>query len=157
MKKFFLMNASSLLLLAAFGSIAGCNDSVIDPGRASEINAGFGGSYGESGGGGYIGETGNTGGSRKKPATLSYSAIYEDAVAKLDEIIVYCGSSPPPLLAASKIQAQTYKQILIDAGSSSWTRSGPANITSQAYMINSINTIISTLPDAVVMRECLVP
>jgi hypothetical protein len=59
MKKIFLMNAASILLIAALGVMAGCSGSFYDPGHISEIGLGVTGYFADddwdsgSGGNGY--------------------------------------------------------------------------------------------------------
>jgi hypothetical protein len=142
MKKFFLTYAAAVLLLAAFGLLAACSGSFVDPGWASETSGGglSGGDWDIDGGGGDNdgGSGGNGNGGGGKPAKLSDSATYNQAVAKLDEIIAYCGDEQA--LALIKNGADSAKESIKLVGSSGWS----PPISTQ--IIKSINALIDSLP-----------
>ena len=104
---------------------AGCSGGVfIDPGHG-----------GSTGGGGGLGGLGGGGGS--KPSQLSSSASYNEANAKLDEIIAYCESHPGGNNTASMGIAQSMKSALA-IYSSNWS-------FMSSEIIPSINELIDQL------------
>jgi hypothetical protein len=102
MKKFFVIGAAAILLLAAFGAVTACSGSFTDPG------------WHEAGGGG---------GSGGKPAKLSSDASYQDALDKLDEIIDYTSRSD------IQNQAENLKSN-VELASSAWSSAGTGFIVS---------------------------
>jgi hypothetical protein len=76
-------------------------------------------------------DSGPSGGS--KPSKLSSSATYNQAIAKLDEIIAYSGTS-----SSVKVSAQQLKTAVSTAGSSYWS-------SYSAQTILSINTLIDLI------------
>jgi hypothetical protein len=117
------------LLIAVLASLAACSGGAfIDPGR---------GAGGASGGNGTGTGTGTGGNGVSKPATLSTSASYNQALAKLNEIIEYCEDNPGTQNDGMKSGAQTWKTTF-STYASTWGSSGPT-------VISSINDLIDQL------------
>jgi hypothetical protein len=134
MKKFFLINAAFILLLAVSGMIAGCSGSFVDPGWAAEMS-GFDGGWDVDSSG--LDGDDNGGGTGTKPERLPDNASYNDAIDRLDEIIKYCGDSTS--LAVTKGTAEGYRDSLTKVDSSGWN-------TIKSSQINLINALVDTLP-----------
>jgi hypothetical protein len=81
---------------------------------------------------------GSSGGGVSKPAALAPDATYDQAVAKLDEIIKYCEAHPGTVNNTMKTSAQNTKTSVTNLGSSGWSVGG-------AGMITAINSTISNL------------
>jgi ABC-type phosphate/phosphonate transport system substrate-binding protein len=80
-------------------------------------------------------DNGNTDDESTKPGELSADASYDEAVAKLDEIIRYCSEE----LAVQKSAASTYKTTIEAMGSDNWA-------DQKATYISGINNMIASLP-----------
>jgi ABC-type glycerol-3-phosphate transport system substrate-binding protein len=111
----------AVLMIAVLASLAACSGGAFsDPGHeASGLTDGSGGGV-ESGG---------------KPEKLSNDASYDEAVAKLDEIIDYCDDHPGPGNDSAKASVEQVRQQLAMMGASAWDGS----------LISSINAYISLL------------
>ena len=118
-----MMKLFPVLLLLAFVS---CEGTFVDPGRPSTFGGGFGGDFG-----GFGGDFGGGGGN--KPAKLSSGASYSEAMAKLDEIIAYSGSSTS-IREQARILKESYGGL-----SSFWSGSV------QSAAIISINALIDQI------------
>jgi hypothetical protein len=146
MKKIFLTNAAAILLVAAFGMLSACSGHFVDPGWAAEANslAGSGGisldDNNNIGGGSENDDDDDTdAGSENngKPDRLSSGASYNEAIAKLNEIIAYCGNTYS--LAPVKSGAQALRDTITTYGSSGWS-------SASGTYIYSINKLIDSLP-----------
>jgi hypothetical protein len=148
MKKIFLTNAVAILLVAAFGMLTACSGHFVDPGWAAEANSLLSGG-GDDNGGGNSWDDDDTGGGNSwddddddddggsRPAKLAGNASYSQALAKVDEIIAYCGDDTSMMYY--KEAARSYRLAVTTAGSSGWS------IASET-LIYSINALIDTLP-----------
>jgi hypothetical protein len=123
------------LLIAVLASLAACSGGTFfDPGH---LDAGaLGGLMGgdDWDGGDWDDDDGGGGG---KPAELSSSASYNDAVNKLNEIIDYCDDHPGTVNNTIKTGAQAYKTT-IGSYQSNWSGMRSAAVT-------AINTYIGQL------------
>jgi hypothetical protein len=82
---------------------------------------------------------GVTGGGGGKPAKLSSSASYTQAVAKINEIITYCNAHPGNLNDYIKSFAQTFTS---DVSQSDWDNSSQDY---KIFLILQINSMIADL------------
>ena len=73
-----------------------------------------------------------------KPAKLTDSATYQQALDKVDEIISYCNAHPGTVNNQVKSQVTASKSSLQSVGSSGWN-------TAKTTFIQSINTGIDIL------------
>jgi hypothetical protein len=97
------LRTSCFLLVVVFALFTACSGgSFYDPGQ--NVSGLPGGTAGDGGGGG--GNGGNYDGS-SKPAKLSSSASYSQAVAKINQIITYCNAHPGNDDAKEKAQTFT--------------------------------------------------
>jgi hypothetical protein len=105
-------------------------------GSGSSGLEGLGGSSGGDGDGSGSGSGSGDGGGSSKPATLGSDASYDDAIAKLNEIITYCnansGNDTP------KSTAENQKTTIETAGRGTWS-------ISKSSFIHGINTLIGQL------------
>jgi hypothetical protein len=116
---------------------AACSGGVfIDPGHGGA--AGIGGSLGNDYDNDYDDDD-DTGGGGGKPAKLSSSASYAEAIAKLDEIIAYCESHPGP----QSTNAITTAELLKTSWNSANIQSGWS--VAQSSAIQNVNAIINLL------------
>ena len=128
MKKFYTI----FTLIFFAGLFTACTGGTfVDPGHldgmvTSGNTSGFGGSDGGGGGG-------KKDGGGAKPTELPASASYNDALAKLDAIIAYSGTT-----ATQKTAAEGMKTAITTATSAVW----PAT---KAAQIQAINTLIGQL------------
>jgi hypothetical protein len=158
MKRFTVISLT-VLALAAFASLASCKGGTFsDPGH--EAASGGGGNdidYGDWGdwddyddyddddkdnntGTGNGTGTGNDGkNSASKPALLSNSATYSQALAKLDEIIAYCDSHPGMINNSVKYSVDQLRSPLAAYTNNTW--SPPTSTTA----INALNLYIGQL------------
>jgi hypothetical protein len=124
MKKTIKLFALSAVICAVLVSFASCKGDYTDP------NSGMGGSGTETGG---------SSGGGGKPAELSQSASYQDALAKCDEIIAYCNSHPTQQNTAVKNGVPAVKSSIELAGSSNWTFARQSTIADINRLINTLN------------------
>jgi hypothetical protein len=130
----------TILLMVVLVSLAACSGGIfVDPGHGG---AG-GGSYSDgdfegSGSTGSGSSTGGGSGSGAKPARLSSTASYDEALAKLDEIIDYCEEHPGTGNNMVKSAAETTRDGISLNGQSNWS-------SLASSMIPSINTFIGQL------------
>jgi hypothetical protein len=125
------------LLIAVLASLAACSGGTfVDPGHEAA-----GGGDNEDGGwldnGGDGGEEGSgSGGGGGKPAKLSSSAGYSQAIAKLDEITAYCNTHPGNDSVKSGVQSM--KTSITSVGQTGWSYMA-------SQIISSINSLIDIL------------
>jgi len=96
------------------------------------------GSNGAGGGNGGSGSNGGGGINATKPAVLRSNASYNEAVAKLDELIAYCNNNPSTINNSVLQNAITLKTGM-PTYQSIWSTANTATT-----VINSINNLIDT-------------
>jgi hypothetical protein len=128
MRKFSVVLLTAALVLGASVLLIACEGGFVDPGH-NDVS-GFDGSGGSGPDGSGRPDGGGGGG---KPAKLSESATRDEAIAKLDEILSYSGTS-----SAIKVGVRQLKMGLEGISSAEWR-------STRMTHIDSINSIIDTL------------
>jgi hypothetical protein len=124
--------SKAFLLIAVFASFTACSGGAFsDPGHDGSGLTGDGGTGGSNGG--------DSGGG-KPPATLSSGASYQEAKAKLDEIIDYCDKHPGAANSSVKNGVEAFKSTAFSyMTESTWTG------TTASQAIEVINEFIKNL------------
>jgi hypothetical protein len=132
MRKFSVILLAVIVVLGAGLLVIACEGSFVDPAVIEEGGINEDGGGGGNGGGGDNGGDNGRGG---KPAKLKYDATLDEAIAKMDEIISYSGTS-----SSIKASARQMKDMLERMDSASWWIND-----NYLGLIDSINALIELI------------